>query len=91
MSGRNVGAVQLVGPFRQYTEFKQGVAHHARIRGTSLLVLIDKILHDGLLKRYTLVSHIMFNSHSCSQFAGILRLVSPNTHRDSYYFISLLL
>ena len=91
MSGSNPITIQLVRPFRQHTELKQRIAHHTRIRCTSLLIFVYEVFYNSLFKRYTFIRHIMFNAHPGSQLSGILRLISPHTHSDSHYFVSLFL
>ena len=80
MPGRDKCAIQFVRPFSKYTEFKCRVTHHARIGCPPLAIFINKVLHNYFAKSLTLISHMVFDTHTVGKLSRLHRFISPHPH-----------
>src|ERR1700722_11446591 len=71
MTGGNVIRPELISPVDEPAEFKVLVAHHARIRSATGLVLVGEVLNDVLLKFRRLINQVVGNIEFVANRPGI--------------------
>ena len=68
-------AAQLSGSLQQRAEFDGPVAGHTGVRGASLLIRLDKGLHDLLLEGAGQVQGVMWDAQLAGDGLGILKVL----------------
>ena len=79
MARGDIGGAELVSPANQTAELEVLVAHHARIRSATGLILVREVPDDLLLKFCCLVDEIVGNPKLMTNGAGVGDGLRPAT------------